>query len=240
MKFSEIGIPFPLFDADSDDADGYMGVRRCCLCSSEGHCFELGIGCAVMIACPNCQTENGLDADDRDAVTCRNCDAKIEFPSVADDEEVAVCYDCLRAGRAAITSDTELGMISWEQAWEGLTHGAPGLDRDDFDLEQGEDDWVKARLPEMTMYEILRTPNYITIQGEKWQFCCKSPMTFIGQWERRRFEEESESGDGKALFDSIVQDPVPGLWEDQLHDITGIYVFRCEKCGRKTGCWDIA
>jgi hypothetical protein len=45
---------------------------------------------------------------------------------------------------------------------------------------------------------------------------------------------------GKIRKERDVQDSVPGLWEDQLHDITGIYVFRCPSCDRVTAHWDIA
>jgi len=46
--------------------------------------------------------------------------------------------------------------------------------------------------------------------------------------------------DGQRYFEETVQDSVPGLWEDRLHDITGVYVFRCPECERVTAHWDIA
>ena len=240
MSFSNFGTPFPLFEAEEEDASEYIGLRICTICGNHHHCFELGIGCAVMINCPQCNAENGLDADDRENQPCRKCQLIIPFPEFSEDDEIVACYNCLRTGKAAITTDTELGMISWEQAYEGLTHGIPGLSRNDFELVTGEDGWIRARLPKEMMFELLRTPNYSSIQGEHWQFCCKAPMVFIGQWSRERFNEESEDGNGQALFNEIVQEVVPGLWEDQLHDITGVYVFRCNQCGRRTAYWDIA
>jgi uncharacterized protein CbrC (UPF0167 family) len=90
------------------------------------------------------------------------------------------------------------------------------------------------------MFELLRTPSYLTIQGEQWLFCCKAPMVFVGSWSRDRFTKEAPDGDGRAYFESIVADPVPGLWEDQLHDATGIYVFRCPACRRLKAHWDLA
>jgi uncharacterized protein CbrC (UPF0167 family) len=240
MSFSHLDIPFPLFEADEDDASEYVGLRDCSLCGTHHHCFELGIGCAVMATCPNCGLENGLDADDREATPCRGCAKPISFPRLPDDLEIVACYDCLRSGKAAITHDTELGMISWEQAYEGMTHGIPGMSRSDFELAEGHDGWTRARLPTEMMFELLRTPNYSSIQGEQWQFCCQRPMIFVGNWSRERFTNEAEDGDGESLMNEIVQDVVPGLWEDQLHDITGIYVFRCAECGRHTGHWDIA
>ncbi|MCY2977861.1 MAG: CbrC family protein [Planctomycetota bacterium] len=240
MTFSNLDIPFPLFEADEEDASEYAGVIDCSLCGSHHHCFRMSIGCAVMLSCLNCGLENGLDADDREESLCRGCKTPIPFPDLSEDEEIVACYDCLRSGRAAITKDTELGMISWEQAYEGLTHGIPGMSRTDFELIEGEEGWMRARLPNDMMFELLRTPSYISIQGEQWQFCCKRPMIFLGNWSRERFNTEAEDRDGEALLNEIVQDVVPGLWEDRLHDATGIYVFRCSECGRRTGHWDIA
>jgi hypothetical protein len=65
-------------------------------------------------------------------------------------------------------------------------------------------------------------------------------MVFIGEWSREQFGLRASDGNGRRYFEEIVQDVVPGLWEDQLHDITGIYVFRCPSCDRETAHWDIA
>lgn len=237
--FLQFGIPFPLFDAPIGDAREYVGFNTCTLCAHSGrHCFRLDIGCAVMLRCGNCGTKNGLDANDRADAPCRQCASVLKFPAV--NGEVLTCYECLRAGKAAITKDTELGMVSWEQAAEGVTHGVPGLDRNDFEMVSIENDWVGARLPPEVMYELLRTPTYISIQGDQWQFCCKSPMIFVGAWSRDEFSRRAPDGDGRRYFEQIVQDAVPGLWEDELHDETGVYVFRCQHCGRFTAHWDLA
>lgn len=237
--FSTLGIPFPIFDAPVVDASEYVGRNTCSLCKSPGrHCFNLDIGCAVMVACPKCSAENGLDASDRVDMPCRRCGCSLEFPLV--DECVLTCYECLRSGRAAITKDTELGMVSWEQAFEGVTHGIPELDRDDFEMVSKAGGWVGARLPRDVMNELLRTPTYLSIQGERWQFCCKLPMTFVGTWDRAEFSRRAPDHDGRRYFEQTVQDVVPGLWEDELHDETGVYVFQCRHCRRETAHWDIA
>ena len=238
--FAELGIPFPLFEAPVEDAAEYNGMGTCSLCGRAGqHCFTLEIGCAVVALCPACGTENYLDADDRVDEPCRSCRRKVPFPDFGG-EEIQACYDCLRAGKAAITKDTELGMISWEQALEGITNGKPGLKGADFELVPTETDWVRARVPQEMTFELLRTPTYVSIQGEIWQFCCRQPMVFLGAWSRKEFTRRAPDGDGRKYFESIVQDPIPGLWEDRLHDETGAYVFRCPECGRMTAHWDIA
>ena len=236
--FSDLGIPFPLFEGPAADAAEYVGLRSCALCGeSNRHCFRLDIGCAVMLTCETCGAENGLDASDRDDAPCRKCGTLVEFPEVGD---VLTCYQCLRAGKAAISKDTELGMVSWEQAFDGVTHGLPGMDRADFEMVPQEEGWVGARLPREMMYELLRTPTYASIQGETWQFCCRAPMVFAGAWSREEFTRRAPDGDGRKYFEQVVQHVEPGLWEDEFHDETGVYVFRCRRCGRVTAHWDIA
>jgi uncharacterized protein CbrC (UPF0167 family) len=238
--FAELGIPFPLFEGPAEQAVQHSGVDICSICKQKDqHCFMLGIGCTVMMDCPSCGAVNGLAADDRLDQPCLMCRSSVPFPEIAD-EEIKGCYTCLRAGKAAISQDTELGMISWEQALAGVTHGVPGLQRTDFELVDQGDGWFGARLPNEMMFELLRTPAYCSIQGERWQFCCKQPMIFIGEWTREEFTLRAPDGDGEAYFDSIVQDNVEGLWEDDLHDVTGVYVFRCAVCDRVTAHWDIA
>lgn len=238
--FAEIGCPFELFAAPIEDASTFVGAGECGICKADAECcFALGIGCDVVVRCPACGTEVGLDADDREAGSCTSCGAAVPFPDVSDDE-LMCCYACLRAGRAANTQDTELGMVAWEHAVEGLTHGGPGLAHPDFEWVPAEGDWVRARVPKDRLLELVRTPSYSTLQGERWQFCCKHPMVFVGAWTRPQLTARAPDGNGKALLASVLGEDVPGLWEDQLHDTTGIYVFSCRSCQRLKGHWDIA
>jgi uncharacterized protein CbrC (UPF0167 family) len=240
VKFNDLNAPFPLFEAPVSNASDFHGKGQCSICGRSAEvCFELGIGSALIQPCPKCQTETGLDASDKEDQICKKCGATIYFPPIAE-EKVLCCYACLRAGRAAITKDTEIGMISWEQAFEGMTHGRPGLKHPDFELVPTDSDWIRARLPQAVMFELLRTPTYDTIQGDQWQFCCKQPMVFLGEWNREDFHRNAPDGQGHAYFQKIVQGIVPGLWEDNLHDVNGIYVFRCSHCNRMTAHWDLA
>jgi uncharacterized protein CbrC (UPF0167 family) len=131
-------------------------------------------------------------------------------------------------------------MISWDQAFEGVTHGRPRLHRTDFEMVPKGHDWVGARLPQEMMFELLRTPTYSSIQGDCWQFCCRRPMIFQGEWSREEFARHAPNGDGRKLFEEIVQNNVPRLWENQMGDITGVYVFQCPTCNRQTAIWDVA
>lgn len=102
-----------------------------------------------------------------------------------------------------------------------------------------ESGWVGVRLPQEMMFELLRTPTYSTIQGERWLFCCRQPMVFVGEWSRDDFSRRASGRDGQRYFNEIVEDNVEGLWEDQLHDMTSVYVFRCPSCGKFRAHWDM-
>jgi uncharacterized protein CbrC (UPF0167 family) len=238
--FANLGIPFVLFEASVEEAADYVGLETCSLCNQENsHCFELSIGADVMCACPRCAQIVALDAADREAAACAACGASTPFPTVSTDR-LLCCYACLRAGRAAMTKDTQFGMIRYADAIAGVTHGRPGLSRADFERVQLDEGWVGAKVPSADMLELTRTPGYLTIQGEQWLFCCAQPMTYLGVWTSETFNEMAEGGDGRALFDKIVPDASDDLWEDNLHDETGIYVFRCRMCGERAAHWDLA
>lgn len=238
--FAQLGIPFPLFEAPAEDSSDYAGLNHCCFCGkADQQCFSLGIGADVLLPCPRCGNINALKADDREDVGCRSCGATVHW-TLPDFENLVICYQCLRQGRAAITKDTVLGMVTWELVLEGITHGRPGLKRTDFELVRTDSDWIRAKVPQEYLQELIRTPTYSTIQGDQWQFCCRRPMVFVGRWEREHFNSNAADGNGRKLFDSVIQNPIDGLWEDNLHDVTGIYVFRCTQCNRTTAHWDIA
>jgi uncharacterized protein CbrC (UPF0167 family) len=235
--FSELGIPFPLFEAPTAEASDYAGVATCRLCGGEGrHCFELGIGDDLILPCPNCVAENALDADDRADAACRSCGSPVPFPeSLRAKKQLLVCYDCLRAGKAAMTKDTESGMVSWEQAVEGVTHGVPGLRTDQFELValDAEEDWHGVRIPSEHLWELLRTPGFHSWQGERWLFCCRRPMTYLGGW--RSALEAIGPGDPIGSFEALFDpdDEARRLGYEAFESGSpGLYVYRCGTCGR--------
>ncbi len=108
--FQELGLDFPLFDGSVEDSSEYIGEGTCTLCQlPKAHCFELGIGDDVILACPACQAPHAPDADDQEDGPCSACSAVNPFP--ATEGSVNACFDCLREGKAALTHDTELGMV---------------------------------------------------------------------------------------------------------------------------------
>ncbi len=151
------------------------------------------------------------------------------------------CYACLRAGQAALVKDTVLGLVTWEGAAEGLTHGVPGLQSGDFELIPSADDpeWLRARVPAAMLFELLRTPGYVTWQGEQWQFCCGRPSVYLGEWKEEEYERLAPDGDGRKLF---LQTDIAGLDQDvwgNLRCIGGPYVCRCPACQRLLGHYDM-
>lgn len=235
-RFADLGMPFPLFEAEAQEAAEYRGVDTCFLCQREHvHCFAPS---ALLVACQHCATENELEVASSATSyhvggACQHCSSPL--PS----GKGLVCYSCLRAGRAWITKNTELGMVSREQALAGMTHGVPGLDHPDFELvprdEVGwvttplppelltpsdvgldhrgfvlvpqEERWVAARVPSEQLFELILTPNYPTWQDEEWLFCCRAPMIYIGSWNRATFTERAPDGNGRAFFDEVLQLP---------------------------------
>ena len=263
--FADLGIPFPLFEASADEASNYHGLATCTLCGHpDRHCFEMGIGSDIILPCPRCHTENALDADDRASVFCRNCESPVTFPDY--DTPILICYQCWRAGNAAFTMDTELGMVTWDHAIQGVTHGAPGLSNPDFEMikapeQDAEPDaatvftqdgprgwamtessnaWTAARVPTEMLLELVRTPAYATWQGEQWSFHCKQPMVYIGPWEQADFDHHAADGDGRALYMQITDAPFEDLWDEggEMSDLMYVYVHRCPSCGTLRAHWD--
>ena len=128
---------------------------------------------------------NGLSAGDRAATPCRSCGSTVPFPDkLKNRKQLLVCYDCLRGGKAAMTKSTEFGMVSWEGAVQGFTHGVPGLRTDLFEVVpmDPDQDWYAVRVPSEHLWELLRTPGFHSWQEGRWLFCCQQPVTYIGGW----------------------------------------------------------
>lgn len=239
--FAQLGIPFLLFEGPVGDASSYAGEEKCLLCGKQApHCFQLGIGSDVIASCTRCSTANALDGDDRKNAPCTNCGNEVTFPPNDPDDELHVCYGCLREGKAGLTQDTEIGMVRWQDAVSGMTHGRPGLRRTDFELSPGESEgWFRAKVQSDVLIELTRTPSYTTWQGEQWLFCCRNPMTFLGEWDAADFNRNAQDGNGRVLFEQIVEDQQPGMWECGIGGGVCVYVFRCNSCARFRAHWDM-
>jgi uncharacterized protein CbrC (UPF0167 family) len=214
--FSDIGLDFPLLACDIACIDAYETNVFCCIEQREvEHGFRLGVGDYVRRTCDECDRQNFLNASDAADQSCRSCGATVGFPDRPETEfdDTYVSYDALRDGHAAITTDTEYGMISWEHAEAGMTHGVPGLEAPGMETVV-KDGWTRVRLPQHHMWELLRTPNYSSWQGECWMFQKDSPMVYLGEWGTADFDAHA-GGDGRRLLAELLGpdiDPDP-IWD---------------------------
>ena len=59
--FADVGLPYPLFEAEVQEASGYRGFDTCLLCQREHvHCFKPD---AVLMVCSSCAIENELSTE---------------------------------------------------------------------------------------------------------------------------------------------------------------------------------
>ena len=134
-----------------------------------------------------------------------------------------------------MTKSTEFGIVSWEQAVEGVTRGVQGLRTDQFEvvLKDPDWDWYGVRIPREHLWELLRTPRFNTLQEECWLFCCRRPMAYLGGW--RNAVESVKPDDPTAFYQSLFdpEDAARG-WDGEVFASgnPGLYVYRCLECGR--------
>ena len=241
--FAELGLPFPLYRAPVSESPEYLASARCVACGEDGrHRFDLGIGAELVLACPACGVENALDADDRAAKPCSACSAPVPFPPVPSGVSVAVCHSCLRAGKASITHDTPFGMVSWEQAHDGWTHGVPGpIDGEGVAVRPSPDDeeWIQAHVGSEYLLDLVRTPGFSTWQGATWLFCCKRPSVYLGEWDQAAFARHDAADGGLDAFMNLVDEADADTWDAVGEGaLGGPYMFQCPQCDRLQGYYD--
>ena len=140
-----------------------------------------------------------------------------------------------------MTKDTEFGMVSWDQAFRGITNGVPGLRTDQFEVVpiDPDEDWYGVRVPGEHLWELLRTPGFHSWQGERWLFCCRQPMTYMGGW--RNVVESLRPDDPSAFFEGLFDpdDEARGWgYEPFESGNASLYVYRCRSCGRCRATYD--
>ncbi len=233
--FQDLGLEFPLFEAPLSCASGFLGDQTCSICSQRAPCFRGGIGVDVNVTCGKCGTVNvelGNEVADGSR-ECKRCNASLSL-LVGPEGEPVICYDCLRAGRATITKDTEFGLVRREDAERGQTLGVPHLETKMFDtIPTDEDGWSAAVIPESDLNELIRTPGYTSWQGDIWLFCCSKPMVFVGEWGIEDFRQHSADGNVGALVAKMSHPSEAQHWHGMFPDWgVNFYVFRCSGCGK--------
>jgi len=121
-------------------------------------------------------------------------------------------------------------MVTPPHARRGATHGLPA-----------DDEWHEGAAPAAALMELVRTPSYLTWQGERWPFHCDDVMQYLGRWGRADFAAAAPDGDDAALALAVVglgPDEIVGLGETPDEGGISAYVFRCRHCPRLGGGWD--
>jgi len=208
--------------------------------------LRLGTGTDVIHTCGSCKREFAVPIDEHEGVSvkCPGCAAATPIGPLGD--EPATCAPCLRHGRAAFTKDTEYGMVRWEDAIRGVTHGVPGLRAagPGFALADPDSEgWVGVMFPTTVLLELVRTPTYVTWQGDQWLFCCATAMVYLGEWSQAEFTSRAPS-DPQACFREVVEGAQPWMWDHvpgqiQPNSEWGFYIFTCHTCGRVRGHFDM-
>lgn len=158
----------------------------------------------------------------------------------------SACYACFRAGIDSYVVDTELGMVTVEDAAQGRTHGLPLSSRADLpgwvlvphadaaaSDPQQEEQWYHVCVDSQHLLELLRTPKYITWQGERWLFCCKRPSVFLGPLEAGMSCQEL------VEMLEVTSDEAAELEPGISSGAVCTYAFQCPTCGRRRAHYDM-
>jgi hypothetical protein len=90
-------------------------------------------------------------------------------------------------------------------------------------------DFASGEVPKEVVAEInLRTPGYLSWQGERWQVCCGDAAVFLGSvgWDRLQTLPDAQAA---IVEDGWGADALPAMHADG--DLSA-YLFRCRHCGR--------
>ena len=183
-------LHFPLYKAPVENSPSYAGKGVSILSNEKSdNCFRMGIGATIVVNCPYCNKKNYMDCGEDDIGKCQSCNNLILKDPNA---ERLITYAELRAGLGLITKDTEIGMISEVELESGWSHGNPNPDfLKGYEIRKDpttEDGWYQAKIDKNDAYELLRTPDYETWQGDCWQFYDGKPMIYIGEWSAEDFD----------------------------------------------------
>ena len=123
----------------------------------------------------------------------------------------------------------------------GITNGVPGLTTDQFEVVPIDQDegWYGVSVPGEHLWELLRTPGFHSWQGERWLFCCRQPMSYLGGW--RNAVERLRPEDPSAFYESLFGPDDEGRgWGYEPFELgnASLYVYRCRACGRCRATYD--
>jgi uncharacterized protein CbrC (UPF0167 family) len=244
-ELADVGMPFALFKGTLKTVSDLLEDGECTICGqSRRYLFRLRDRDYLIDPCEKCGEHVGLRIgwpDEKpEPSTCRICGTIIFWPNQRPRDVVAVCYQCLRAGRVAVAHETEVGNIDLAHALHGLTYFAPpeiasrhGLETAVLETYADGSQSIGVRLSKDLLSEMLRTPRHMALQREYWPFHCHGFMAYLGRWQLEDFEKQSP-GRGREWFGEHMgpDEPWEDMWEWLPADIGWSYVFQCQTCGR--------
>jgi len=155
----------------------------------------------------------------------------LHHASYKGDRDGKGCLDCLRKGRFFFPHETEAGSLTGRRAALEPLH-------------------PRHKVPEdfnrVAFAALLKTPQFITWQGELWLTHCDDFMIYLGEWKPRDFETHANDGDSRRLFLEMTDEDMNHLWDAAIPDgaekpsdwYATYYAFKCKHCGKLRGNWD--
>lgn len=161
--------------------------------------------------------------------TCTFCDTV--GPCLGLKDSKRGCLDCLRQGRFYFWHDTEIGLLTPDKGLVSETRSQKKLARE---------------FKRVNFAALLKTPQFVTWQGERWLVHCDDFMIYLGEWEPVDFGKNAPDGDGRKLFMQMVEKELGDLWDRTIPQGATepaawhfqIHAFRCAHCGTLRGHWD--
>ena len=126
-------------------------------------------------------------------------------------------------------------------AWADMQTGHPTLAGWPTD-DANDEGWRAAVVPSTVLVELVRSPTYITWQGDEWLFHCGRVMRYGGRWGRADFESAA-GGEVPSAFAMGAAGVPDDVWETLGRgaddSAVSVYMFDCIACGAHRGHWDI-
>lgn len=241
-EFTRNGTPFPLFRAPLQTVHGTNKSGRCALCERDFlHLFDIGLNDYLVQPCRECRSPVGHRIGWSEEVPgiakCPRCKTHNRWPARLP-RSFSVCYECLHAGKVAVSHEFEGGHVEYGLTIQKLARVHSGRDARAHGFQtkilkrygDGSRSYG-AYFPVAALMELHRTPRYMAMQREYWPFHCGHFMTFLGNWDQDDFNRAFD-GEGFALFRRWASWPeMAEDWWDWLEGGVGVsYVHHCEGC----------
>lgn len=243
-NLADLGMPFALYKGAVETISQLIENATCATCAaSERYLFGVNRNDHVTWPCPGCSDLTAVKVGWLNEApvpsTCNRCAGVVHWPADLPRDNASICYRCLRAGRAAMDHETEMGSIDLPHALRGVTYLArrkpaqrEGLAIAVLETHADGSESIGVQLEPELLQEMLRTPRHAGLQGEYWPYHCRSFMAYLGRWQQEDFEQAAP-GRGRQWFGEHMDDDAwEDMWEWLPTNVGWSYVFQCQACGR--------